>query len=202
MKEEREAAEAAAKAEAEKAAAAQKAAEAEKAAAEAAEQARIEEQARKFQEAAEMWREAAIEGFAAGCQEMMDQLMGLSEFNAGAVFKALLDPLADMAIKEGEILMAEGIGVEACKTALESLNGYAAIAAGAALIMIGATAKAGLSALASSGGRSTSASTYSGSSGRSGTMDYQTELTVYVKGTIRGSDIVLSGQKTVNSWGR
>ena len=148
------------------------------------------------------FRDAVIVGFSDGCQEIMDQLFGLSEVNAGAIFQALLEPLADLAIKQGEILIAEGIGVEACKSALESLNGYAAIAAGAALVAIGAAAKSGLQALASNGAHNTSASTYSGSSGSAGTQTIETELTVNVKGTIRGSDIVLSGQRTVNSWRR
>ena len=75
--------------------------------------------------------------------------------------------------------------------------------AGGALVAAGAAAKAGLKALAATGGKNTStAASYSGSAGSSGTQSIQTELTVYVKGTIRGSDIVLSGQKTVNSWGR
>ena len=67
---------------------------------------------------------------------------------------------------------------------------------------IGAAAKSGLQALASNGAHNTSASTYSGSTGRAGAQTIETELTVNVKGTIRGSDIVLSGQRTVNSWGR
>lgn len=146
--------------------------------------------------------DAVSAGFSDGCQEIMDQLFGLSEVNAGAIFQALLEPLADLAIKQGEILIAEGIGVEACKSALESLNGYAAITAGAALVAIGAAAKSGLQALASTGGRATSTSTYNGSTGGAGSQTIETELTVNVKGTIRGSDIVLSGQKTVNSWGR
>ena len=146
--------------------------------------------------------DAVSAGFSDGCQEIMDQLFGLSEVNAGAIFQALLEPLADLAIKQGEILIAEGIGVEACKSALESLNGYAAIAAGAALVAIGAAAKSGLQALASTGGHATSTSTYNGGTGGAGAQTIETELTVNVKGTIRGSDIVLSGQKTVNSWGR
>lgn len=146
--------------------------------------------------------DAVTYGFSDGCQEIMDQLFGLNEINAGAIFQALLEPLADLAIKQGEILIAEGLGVEACKSALESLNGYAAIAAGATLVAIGAAAKSGLQALASNGAHNTSASTYSGSTGRAGAQTIETELTVNVKGTIRGSDIVLSGQRTVNSWGR
>ena len=135
---------------------------------------------------------------------MAEQLMGLSELNAGAVFQALLNPLADMAIKAGEIIMAEGIATEAAKSAMETFGetGWGAVAAGAALVAAGAAAKAGLKAIAATGGKNTSASSYSGSSGSSGTQTIETELTVNVRGTIRGSDIVLSGQKTVNSWGR
>lgn len=159
----------------------------------------------RWQDMIKQFSEAAIGGFSDACQEMADQLMGLSDLNGGAIFQALLTPLADMAIKAGEIIMAEGVATEAAKSALETFGetGWAAIAAGAALVAAGAAAKSGLKALASSGGgRTTSASTYSGSTGSAGTQDIQTELTVYVKGTIRGSDIVLSGQKTVNSWGR
>jgi len=147
-------------------------------------------------------KEAVTTGFSESMQVLMDQFAGLEEVNPGRIVQALLTPLADMAIKEGEILMAEGIGVEACKEALESLNGYAALAAGAALIAIGAAAKSGLAALASTGGKTTSASTYAGASSSAGTQQIQTEMTIYVKGTIKGSDIVLSGQKTINSWNR
>jgi len=159
-------------------------------------------QMERAQDLVDEFKSVIVAGLSDAFQELADQFMGLSEINPGRVVQALLTPLADMAIKEGEILMAEGIGVEACKAALESLNGYAAIAAGAALIAIGAAAKSGLQALAGSGGRSTTASTYNGAGSHGGTQMIETELTVNVKGTIRGSDIVLSGQKTLNSWNR
>ncbi len=162
----------------------------------------FEDQVARAMEITREFREAVIGGFSDGCQELMSQLMGLRDFNAGAVVAALLDPLADMAVKQGEILIAQGLGVEACKKALESLNGYAAIAAGVALISIGAAAKAGLAALASGGSATTSASTYSGASGGVNTQNVETEMTIYVEGRISGSDIVISGQKTVNAWNR
>lgn len=203
MKEEQEAAAAAKKAQEERAEAERKAAEATAAAAEAAEKANYEEALARFQEVAGAWRDAAIEGFGAGCQEMMDQLAGLEDYNPGRIVQALLEPLADMAVKQGEILIAQGIGVEACKKALESLNGYAAIAAGVALVAIGTAAKAGLASLASSGGGNSAASTYQGSSVQSTqTQMIESELTVYVEGRISGSDILLSGQRTVNSYNR
>ena len=165
----------------------------------------VEDFDRQLERAIEITKEfqdAVIGGFSAGCQEMMDQLMGLQDINPGAIVKALLDPLAELAIKQGEILIAQGLGVEACKKALTSLNGYAAIAAGAALVAIGAAAKAGLSALASGGSTTTSTSGYTGGSSYAGDQNIQTEMTIYVEGRLSGSDIVLSGQKTVNSWNR
>ena len=148
-------------------------------------------------------RDAAITGLSDAVQELADQFAGLEEINPGKVVQALLTPLADMAIKEGEILIAQGIGVEACKEALESLNGYAAIVAGTALISIGAAAKSGLAALARSGGSSTATTSY-GTSGTSAaqTQTIQTEMTVYVTGRLSGSDILLSGQKTQSNWNR
>lgn len=149
-------------------------------------------------------RTAVVDGFSSAAETLMEQFAGLEDINPGAVVQALLTPLADMAIKEGEILMAEGIGVEACKKALESLNGYAAIAAGAALIAIGAAAKSGLAALAKSGAGSTATTTYSGAGATSAaqTQTIQTEMTVYVTGRLSGSDILLSGQKTQSNWNR
>lgn len=156
----------------------------------------IEAAAERARQLSEEFYDAIISGFSAGCQELADQLFGLKEVNAGAIFAALLTPLADMAVKEGEILIAEGIGVEACKKALESLNGYAAIAAGAALVAIGVAAKAGLQSLAGSGGSSSYATTYTGGGAGSQTQLIETEMTIYVKGEIDGSNILLSGQRT------
>ena len=148
-------------------------------------------------------RKTGKAGFSDAVQELADQFMGLSEINPGKVVQALLTPLADMAIKEGEILIAQGIGVEACKEALESLNGWAAIAAGASLVAIGAAAKSGLAALAQGGGRSTATTSYgTSSSSTSNVQTIQTEMTVYVTGRISGNDILLSGKKTQDSLNR
>ena len=159
----------------------------------------------QFDKAEELTRQfnaAVVSGISDGCQEITDQLLGVRDINVGAIFQALIGPLADLAIKQGEILMAEGIGVEACKKALESLNGYAAITAGVALIAVGAAAKSGLSALAKGGASTTTTSGYGGSAGSASTQNLETEMTIYVEGRISGSDIVLAGQKTVNAWNR
>ena len=161
-----------------------------------------EEDLQRVKDLVEDLRDAAIGGFSDAVQELADQFAGLEEINPGKVVQALLTPLADMAIKEGEILIAEGIGVEACKKALESLNGWAAIAAGTALVAIGAAAKSGLAALAKSGS-STATTSYSGAgSTASQVQTIQTEMTVYVTGRLSGNDILLSGKKTQNSLNR
>lgn len=152
----------------------------------------------------EGFRDAIISGFSDACEELMNQLMGLDDFNPGAVVQALLTPLADMAIKAGEIIVAEGVAVEAAKTALTSFAGLGAIGAGAALILAGNAAKAGLAALAKGGATTATTSSSSGASGTGGntTQNLETELTIYVEGRLSGSDIVLAGQKTLDSWSR
>lgn len=153
---------------------------------------------------AKRFKEAVVSGFSDGVQELTDQLFGLSEVNTGAILAALLTPLADMAIKEGELLIAQGIGIEAIKTALESLNGAAAIAAGATLVAIGAAVKSGLSAIATNGtaSGSTATGTYAGGGTAAQVQEISSELTVYVKGEISGDAIVLSGERTINEWSR
>lgn len=153
------------------------------------------------------FREAIMTGFVDATQEMMDQLFGLKEINGGAIIQAMLTPLADMAIKAGEIIMAEGAATIAANSALMTFGetGWGAVAAGAALVAAGAAAKAGLGALARSGGASTATTSY-GSAGASSvgaqTQTLQTEMTVYVTGRLSGTDILLSGQKTQNNWNR
>lgn len=167
----------------------------------AADKAAEEEQ--RLIDLAKDFNENVAEGIADGCQTVMDSLMGLERFNAGSVLQALLSPLADMAVQEGKILVASGLGIEAVKKALESLNGVAAIAAGAALIAVGTAAKSGLAALAKSGAGSTSVTAggdYGG--GTSVTRDLRTEMTIYVTGKMSGNDIEIAGQRTINDWSR
>lgn len=148
------------------------------------------------------FRDAAIGGFSDAVQELANQFAGLEEINPGKVVQALLTPLADMAIKEGEILIAQGIGIEACKKALESLNGIAAITAGTVLVGIGAAAKSGLAALARSGAGTATTSYATGGTSAAQTQTIQTEMTVYVTGRLSGNDILLSGKKTQDNYNR
>ena len=161
------------------------------------------EDLKRMQDLLADFRDAAIGGFSDAVQELADQFAGLEEINPGKVVQALLTPLADMAIKQGELLVATGVGVEACKKALETLQGPAAIAAGLTLMALGAAAKSGLAAIAQ-GGRGTATTSYSssGTSSAAQTQTIQTEMTVYVTGRLSGSDILLSGQKTQSNWNR
>lgn len=68
---------------------------------------------------------------------------------------------------------------------------------------VGAAAKIGLAAITSSKSAGASAvSTYSAGSAAQGSQQIESEITVVVEGRISGSDIVLSGQNTLNSWNR
>jgi hypothetical protein len=96
----------------------------------------------------------------------------------------------------GSMIMAEGIAMDAFKKSFK--NPYAAIAAGAALIAVGSAVSSGLQALtANPTGGGTTAS--AGSSTMNTPQNYESTLTVEVKGKISGNDIVLSGKKTTNS---
>jgi len=142
--------------------------------------------------------DSAVQGVADSVQELMDALMGVSEFDSGAIWAALLEPLCQTAKSMGTIMMTMGAGLLAVEESLASLNPAVLLGAGAALVAIGAAGSAAIRSL-SKGGTST-ATTTTGSSSQSST--YTSELVVKVEGTIKGSDIVISGEKTLNNWGK
>lgn len=96
----------------------------------------------------------------------------------------------DMAVSIGRMAIATGVATLGIKNALTSLNPYAAIAAGTALVALGAAVKAGLSNIASgSYSASTNVATAAGS-GSSSTLgaDFETrDMKVQVTGTLRAS---------------
>jgi len=151
--------------------------------------------------------DALVNGISNSIQYLADCFMGLEEFNGAGLLSALLTPLANVAVEMGEILIAQGIGVEACKKALESLNGYAAIAAGVALVTIGAAAKAGLRSAvsrATGGGYSTSVASSAYTSNASNPSSFGREMEVKVTGTLtaNGSQLVavLNNEHNRNSY--
>lgn len=100
-----------------------------------------------------------------------------------------ISAFGDMAITVGKMAVSTGTATLGIKAALESLNGYAAIAAGVALIALGAAIKTGLSNVASgnygsAGAVASSTGSYGGSS-TVGTSFETRDITVNVKGSLR-----------------
>lgn len=138
--------------------------------------------------------------------ELTDQLVSLAENMSSAIgglvgdlitggdawgnFRtAALSAFADMAISVGKLAVATGVATAGIKTALESLNPYVAIAAGAALIALGSAVKAGLRNAASGDYSAASASVASSGYGSQRTpSDAWTAraLTIQVEGKLVG----------------
>lgn len=128
------------------------------------------------------------EGMSAALGGLIGDLM--TGGDAWGNFKsAALGSLGDMAIAIGKIFMEAGIGSEAVKMALGSLQGFGAIAAGAALIALGTAVKTGLANVAQGNYSSASASVASSGYGaaRNGNNGGYTmrEMTVNVTGTLK-----------------
>ena len=152
----------------------------------------------------DMLEQSFIESFGGATKALTDALFGIEGAGAEQVLAALLQPFARTATQLGEMLIAQGIGIKAFKESLKTLQPGVAIAAGAALIALGAALSSGIQALAGGGGSgSTSASTSAaGTATGSGIETYQQEITVNVVGEISGDKIILAGQKTLNKWSR
>ena len=149
-----------------------------------------------------MLEDSIVSSLSGGMEAFTDMLFGLEGADAKNILAALLSPFADTATQLGQMLIAQGIAVEAFKTSLESLQGTTAIVAGTALLAIGAAMRSGIRSLA--GGGAGSGTSYGGGSyGSTGdAMNYDSTLTIYVEGKISGSDILISGKKTQNKWDR
>lgn len=89
----------------------------------------------------------------------------------------------DMAIAIGKTAIQAGLATEGVKAALVSLNGWAAIAAGTALVAIGTAIKANLSNIASGGYSSYSSVATSGNYGSSTSLTSFDEREVNIKVT-------------------
>ena len=133
-----------------------------------------------------------------GALDELAEAIGTGEWNTGAMLKALVTPLADMAISAGVIISGLGEAIEAMKTSLTSLQGPVAIAAGAALIAAGVAAKAGLAAIAKNGGKgSTSGSagnpyTYAGGYGVAGSSTNALQIEITGNLVAKGQDLQIA----------
>ena len=140
----------------------------------------------------ESWKEmeSLVAGFVESTAASIGQLVGdlATGGNAWGNFKnTALSALADMAIAVGKLAISTGVATIGIKKALESMNGYVAIAAGVALVALGSAVKAGLSNIAG-GDYSASAAVASSGYGseRSMANGYSArEMTVNVTGTLK-----------------
>ena len=174
----------------------------------------FKEQAAEVDQVANSIHQTITNTMVSSFQALADGLAGISDMDAGQAIASLLKPLADTAITAGTIIMTTGEAIESLKKSLFGFNGISAIAAGAILVGIGVAARAGLSAIASSGGSSGSSSyspntsfsggsSYSGASSQYGYASYRAQsVDVNVTGRISGQDIVLASDKYLKNKSR
>nr|DAX43642.1 MAG TPA: Nuclear pore complex protein [Caudoviricetes sp.] len=174
----------------------------------------FKEQAAEVDQVANSIHQTITNTMVSSFQALADGLAGISDMDAGQAIASLLKPLADTAIAAGTIIMTTGEAIESLKKSLFGFNGISAIAAGAILVGIGVAARAGLSAIASSGGSSGSSSyspntsfsggsSYSGTSSQYGYASYRAQsVDVNVTGRISGQDIVLASDKYLKNKSR
>ena len=154
----------------------------------------LDEMIKATDDANKALNDAIVGGISDSFQYLANCVAGLDEISGAGMMNALLSPLAEAAIKMGEIMVSAGLASEAFKSMLT--NPYAAIAAGAALIAVGAAAKAGLqAAINSATGTSYVASTVASSgysNNSSNDRSWEREMTLHVTGTLQadGSKLV------------
>jgi len=103
-----------------------------------------------------------------------------------------IQAFGDMAVTVGKMAVATGMATLGIKAALETLNPYVAIAAGTALIALGAAVRAGMSNVASGNYSASVASSSYSSTGSYGSSSFGREMEVKVTGTLtaNGSQLV------------
>lgn len=154
----------------------------------------LDEMIKATDDANKALNDAIVGGISDSFQYLANCVAGLDEISGAGMMNALLSPLAEAAIKMGEIMVSAGLASEAFKSMLT--NPYTAIAAGAALIAVGAAAKAGLQAAINSAtgtsyvASSVASSGYSNNS--SNDRSWEREMTLHVTGTLQadGSKLV------------
>ena len=162
----------------------------------------LEERIQKADELNNMLAKAITSSISDSMQAFTDMLFNLEGADASDVLGALLQPFANTLTQLGEMLILEGLGIKDFYAALDSLNPYVAIAAGTALVALGAALSSGIKALGSSGGSSAMSSGSSATSNANSDTTISTEMTIYVKGKISGKDILISGDNAKKYYGR
>lgn len=154
----------------------------------------LDEMVKATDDANKALNEAIVGGISDSFQYLANCVAGLDEMSGAGMMNALLSPLAEAAIKMGEIMVSAGLASEAFKSMLT--NPYTAIAAGAALIAVGAAAKAGLQAAVNSATGTSYVASSVASSGypnnSSNDRSWEREVTLHVTGTLQadGSKLV------------
>lgn len=165
---------------------------------------KVGEQLEQIKQLNEMFNQSIVSGISGGIQSLVQAMMNVEGMNFGSVIQALLTPMADALAKAGEMIIAEGVAVEAFKESLKTLNGFAAIVAGGTLVAIASAVKAGLASLGNnptSGGAygTSSMTSYSGGYGVN-TNNYAQEANSYtLTTTLKGQDLLLAIQRTENN---
>lgn len=105
---------------------------------------------------------------------------------------AVLSTLGDMAIKLGELAISTGVTISGIKASLESMNPYLAMAAGAALVMLGSAIKGATANIAHGGSYSASSISSSYGAATYGNNYQARDISVNVTGTLvaNGSQLV------------
>lgn len=147
-----------------------------------------------------MLEDSIVQSMGNGLQAITDMMMGLEGADMKNVLAAFIAPFGDTMKQMGAMIMAEGVAMAAFKESFE--NPFPAIAAGAALMAIGSLVSSGLQKLTANPMGGGSSAYYTGGATGMTADSYDTELTIYVRGKLDGGDLVLSGQRTRNEWGR
>lgn len=135
--------------------------------------------------------QGALADMAAGMSETIGTLIGdlASGGDAWGNFaNSAVTAFGDMAIAIGKMAISTGVATLGIKAALESLNPYAAIAAGAALVALGAAVKAGMRNIAGGNYSASSNVASSGNSYSNNTGMYErSNVQIEVTGTLKAS---------------
>lgn len=157
-----------------------------------------QEEVQKVANMNQMLEDSFVSSYSNSIKALTDLMMGIEGADGKQVMAAFIAPFADTMVQMGELIMAEGIAMEAFKKSIK--NPYVAIAAGAALIAIGSAVSSGLQRMVANPVGGTSASVGTSSTGETDTMVQ--DITIHVVGEISGDKILLAGQKTLNKWNR
>lgn len=109
----------------------------------------------------------------------------------GNFASSAVSAFGDMAVSVGKMAISTGVATLGIKAALESLNGYAAIAAGVALVALGTAVKSGLGNIAA-GNYSASSNVASSGYSSSSAGAFERQMEVRVTGTLsaNGSQLI------------